>query len=89
MSIADSGNRTFCVVHPDKRKKLKTWHRYSKKHLLTGNQLSNKGTASWISIMQRNKQLSTKNYFAGQFNGYDMASCKYLEEAYNLVNCGT
>lgn len=46
------------------------------------------GTASILSIMQKRKMLSTRNYKYGENDNYEKLSGEYLKENYNIVNKG-
>ena len=66
----------------------KKWADDLKKHPITGQQLPTLGTAALVRAMQRNKQLATKNFSSGQFDGYEGISGETLRENHLVKNKG-
>lgn len=88
-AVTASGNHSVTVSDKTRLDALnRKWFRYLKAHPLTGDQLPRLGTAGLVSIMQKNGQLSTRNYTYGQFDDYEKVSGETLADKYNIVNKG-
>jgi|AGTN01.1.fsa_nt_gi Aldehyde:ferredoxin oxidoreductase len=70
------------------RELIKNWVAKLKKHPLTGRQLPRLGTAGLISPMQHKHILATKNFSAGQFDGYRTISGEEMAEKHLVKNTG-
>ena len=88
-AITVRGNKQVSIYDEEKTTAwIRKWTKYLKDHPLTGKQLPELGTASIVSLMQKRKMLSTKNYQYGENVDYEKLSGEYLKEKYNIVNKG-
>ena len=87
-AITAAGSR-LTPVHDREKSTAWTrkWTAYLRAHPLTGDVMPRLGTANLVRPMQRNGQLATKNYSAGQFADYEKVSGEKLDE-YNIKNTG-
>lgn len=64
------------------------WTKMLTSHPLTGEQLPKLGTGGLLSAMNVKKILATKNFSAGQFDGFEKISGEYLAENHLVKNKG-
>ena len=87
-AITAAGSRLTPVYDKEKTTAwIRSWTKYLRAHPLTGDVMPRLGTANLVRPMQRNGQLATKNYSAGQYADYELVSGEKLAE-YNIKNSG-
>jgi len=87
-AISAAGSRLTPVYDKEKTTAwIRSWTKYLRAHPLTGDVMPRLGTANLVRPMQRNGQLATKNYSAGQYADYELVSGEKLAE-YNIKNSG-
>jgi len=87
--IAEGGAYTVTMPDIDKFKEFnKNWIKALKDHPLTGSQLPKLGTAALVRMMQRSSLLTTRNYAAGKFDGFDNISGEALRDRHLIRNKG-
>lgn len=88
-AVTVSGNKLTRVHDQEKTSRwIKEWTKYLRSHPLTGKTMPELGTANLVRPMQKNSQLSTRNYASGQFDDYEMVSGEALDEKFNIKNKG-
>lgn len=88
-AIVADGKKNQPIYNVDKFNELrKSWTLHLKSHPLTGEQLPKLGTAGLLSSMQHKKMLATKNFSAGQFEGYKTISGEEMAEKFLVKNKG-
>ena len=87
--VADGKSNELTVAESERLKSFgKKWIAGLRKHPITGQQLPKLGTAALVRMMQRNKQLATKNFSNGQFDGFEDISGETLREKHLDRNKG-
>jgi len=87
-AITAAGSRLTPVYDKEKTTAwIRSWTKYLRAHPLTGDVMPRLGTANLVRPMQRNGQLATKNYSAGQYADYELVSGEKLAE-YSIKNSG-
>lgn len=88
-AVTATGKR---FTQPYNKKKLQEtnakWTKILKGHPLTGEQLPKLGTAGLLTTMQMKKILATKNFSAGQYDGFEKISGEYMSENLLVKNRG-
>lgn len=88
-AVCARGTKTVTVVNKEKLTKLnKKWIKYLQSHPVCGDQLPKYGTVGFISTINKNGQLATKNYNYGQYENVDKVSGERFESEFNITNKG-
>jgi len=88
-AIVADGKVTQPIYNADKFNELrKSWTLHLRDHPLTGEQLPKLGTAALLASMQQKRILATRNFSAGQFEGYKSISGEEMAEKYLVKNKG-
>lgn len=88
-AVVADGKKSQPIYDADKFNKIrKSWTLHLRNHPLTGEQLPKLGTAALLSTMQQKKILATRNFSAGQFDGYKSISGEEMAEKYLVKNKG-
>jgi len=88
-AITAAGNKKAEVYDRDKLKiHCAKWVKKLQNHPMTGKQLPDRGTASLVLPMQKNRQLATKNYRYGRFEQYENICGEMLKDKYLIRNSG-
>ncbi|MCL1834664.1 MAG: aldehyde ferredoxin oxidoreductase family protein [Oscillospiraceae bacterium] len=87
--IVAEGNAAITMPDSDEFRSFnKKWIGKLRKHVLTGQQLPELGTAALLRKMQDRGLLATANYSAGRFDKYDSISGETLREKHLIKNKG-
>ena len=87
--IVAQGSAHISMANPEKLKKFNLkWIAKLKKHVITGKQLPNLGTAALLRMMQARGILAAGNYSAGRFDRFESISGETLREKYLVKNKG-
>ena len=87
--IVARGNYKIQLSEPEAYKKtVKAWYHQLRNHPATGNFAPTYGTAGFLSILNSNQGLPTKNFSSGSFDFADQISGERLAEKYLIKNSG-
>jgi len=87
--ILANGKAHVTVQNQEKLKSFnRKWIAALKKHVLTGKQLPQLGTAALVRKMQANNLLATRNYSSGRFSGFNNVSGETLRDKHMIKNKG-
>ncbi|MGL4606654.1 MAG: aldehyde ferredoxin oxidoreductase family protein [Eubacteriaceae bacterium] len=87
--IAAKGKMKQPLANPEAFKAYnKKWIEFLRSHIMTGQRCPDLGTAMLVRPMQRNRQLATKNFKYGEFDGYEKISGETIKAEHLVKNGG-